>query len=84
MSEERDFFNITEDVVTRSFGAAVFLQARGHKLLGMRSRDGSAMNAYFRWPASARPDIELFYRSRDELNRAAMEALKAGQEQPSR
>jgi hypothetical protein len=58
----------TDDVVTRSFGAAVFLHALGYPVEHVRSRDGSQFNAYITFPPSARADLERYYKTRDLLN----------------
>src|SRR5439155_18306895 len=62
-------------VVTRSFGCAVFLHALGHPIEHVRSRDGSAFNAYFHFPPTARRDLERYYAARDVLNATAARFL---------
>jgi hypothetical protein len=64
-------------VITRSFGAAVYLHALGHPCEDVRSRDGSVFNAYWYFPPAARRDIERYYASRDRLNAFASDHLDA-------
>jgi hypothetical protein len=55
-------------VVTRSFGAAVFIHASGHRPLRVHSSDGTMYSAHWVFAPEARPALELYYSSRDSLN----------------
>jgi len=73
MSNERRVF-ATNDVETRSYGAALHLACLGHEVIGIRSRDNS--NPYIRFKPDARPALENYYRQRDRLNTALERAMK--------
>jgi hypothetical protein len=62
-------------VVTRSFGAAVFIHASGHRPLRVQSHDGTMFNAHWIFAPEARSVLEHFYASRDSLNALGTEYL---------
>ena len=56
------------NVVTRSFGAAVFIMASGHRPLRVHSNDGTTYGAHWVFAPEARAVIDHYFASRDALN----------------
>lgn len=68
------------NVVTRSFGAAVFIHALGQRVLRVHSHDGSTFGAHWVFPPSARPALEAYYAARDSLNALGAQYLTNSEE----